>query len=286
MKLENKVIKIIAGKVLPVVAVFSFTTYYAAEKVFGQPSEKSMYHYMVGSLDELGGDLLQGLHNYEAALELDPDSAYIHHAIGNLLMKREDFLYAEVHLKQAIAMNENLVESHISLSNLYMEREDYDSAFKEAKEVIRIDPSNFFGFGFAGDAAFYLGRFAEAREYFEKAATFDIDQRGYTPIYKRLGGMSLKERNYKRAVEEFKKSVYFVNRLHSRSRLMGYESMVGLAESYYNLKSYKKSRETLKKLSKSLEREENKEIVGFIERLLKKKDLELLLSQEESQKED
>lgn len=285
MKLENEVIKSFAGRVLPFVAAFTFLQY-DPPKCFSQPSKESTYHYIVGRLYELNGDFLEGLSNYEQALRLDPDSAYLHNAIGNVLMKNEDRLYAEVHLKHAISMNNDLIEAHINLSNLYLLGGDYEPALKEAEEVIRIDPDNMMGHGFAGEAAFHMGVLGKARKHLEGAARVDIDKIGHTPIYKRLGDISLKERDYSRAIEEFKTSMYFVEKWSFRSRFIGYESMLGLAESYYHLKNSKKSKEILNKLSRSLEKEENKSVIDIIKVMLKDKNLELLLSHEESQKED
>jgi len=76
----------------------------------------------------------------EHSLELKPDSAEAHYELARTLGASGRWKAAEPHARQAISLNPDYAGPHALMGNVYLDQEDPESALKEFREYLRLDP--------------------------------------------------------------------------------------------------------------------------------------------------
>lgn len=74
------------------------------------------------------------------SLELEPDSAEAHYELARTLGATGKWQAAGPHALRAIELNPDYAGPHALMGNVYLDQEDLESARKEFKEYLRLDP--------------------------------------------------------------------------------------------------------------------------------------------------
>ena len=93
------------------------------------------------------GSALNEQHNYpeaqralEHSLELNPDSAEAHYELARTLGASGRWKAAEPHARRAISLNPDYAGPHALMGNVYLDQQDPESALKEFRAYLRLDP--------------------------------------------------------------------------------------------------------------------------------------------------
>jgi len=93
------------------------------------------------------GSALNEQHNYpeaqralEHSLELNPASAEAHYELARTLGASGRWKAAEPHARQAISLNPDYAGPHALMGNVYLDQQDPESALKEFRAYLRLDP--------------------------------------------------------------------------------------------------------------------------------------------------
>ncbi len=79
----------------------------------------------------------------EAFLRLGPASPLYNPGLGYVFLLREDFPSAEGYFRLALDENPGSLLAHLGLTQLYQKIGDEDKTFNELREVLKIEPTNF-----------------------------------------------------------------------------------------------------------------------------------------------
>lgn len=79
----------------------------------------------------------------EAFLRLGPSSPLYNPGLGYVFLLREDFPSAEGYFRLALDENPGSLLAHLGLTQLYQKIGDEDKTFNELREVLKIEPTNF-----------------------------------------------------------------------------------------------------------------------------------------------
>ena len=97
------------------------------------------YHYSLGVLFALDGEIDKAIGEYESALRFDPESPYLMSELATLYIKKGEINAAVRLLEKSVTCDPEYVDSHILLGSLYGNLEEYEDAINEYKKVIEID---------------------------------------------------------------------------------------------------------------------------------------------------
>ncbi|MBW2649889.1 MAG: tetratricopeptide repeat protein [Deltaproteobacteria bacterium] len=104
------------------------------------PLSNEYHHYSLGVLFMLDGEIDKAIGEYEKALRIDPESAYLMSELATLYIKKGKINAAARLLEKSVTCDPEYVDSHILLGSLYGNLEEYEDAINEYKKVIEIDP--------------------------------------------------------------------------------------------------------------------------------------------------
>lgn len=74
-------------------------------------------------------------------LELNPEDAGGHYEMAKSYLATGHWQEAEPHAQKTAALNPNMAPVHVILGNISLKKQDPDSALKEFKEYLRLDPN-------------------------------------------------------------------------------------------------------------------------------------------------
>jgi Flp pilus assembly protein TadD len=92
------------------------------------------------------------------------------------------------------------LENEIAIGNIYLNRGDADSALVHYQQATRLDPKSVSAWNYAGITLTRLGRFAEAKTSYEKAAALDGF---YAHTFINLGNLYFKQEKFDLAAKEY-----------------------------------------------------------------------------------
>jgi tetratricopeptide (TPR) repeat protein len=115
----------------------------------GQPSRpainivesRAMYIYSLSRLHILEGDLDGALALLQAAIEADPDSAFLHTALANIYLKMNRFEDALAACEAAVKLDPNDVKAHSLAGSILAGLKRDKEAIPHFRKAIELDPS-------------------------------------------------------------------------------------------------------------------------------------------------
>jgi lipoprotein NlpI len=147
------------------------------------------------------------LGDFNAAIKLDPNSAWAYAARGNLYRNKGDVEHALADMNESIRLNPGYALAHFSRGEIYKSGGDFARALDDVDEALKLDPNFAPAYFSRGRLSYILGNNPGALQDFSKAIRLDPDDasayfnRGVA--YYVVGG------RYADAVADFKKAAEF-----------------------------------------------------------------------------
>ena len=151
-----------------------------------KPTENSEAHrlYLLGryhAVKYTQTDLAEAVHNYEQALQLDPDFALAYSGLadafgligGNAMPSKEAWAKQKTLAQKALQLDPDLAQSHISLGNARANSFDWTGAEKEINRALELNPNLASGYDTSAWILTVFGRFDEASAKDRKALELD-----------------------------------------------------------------------------------------------------------------
>jgi tetratricopeptide (TPR) repeat protein len=217
-----------------------------------------------GSLLLDRGDISAALVDLQSAVTADPKNPANHYRLGlahkaRALSDRNvaagEVEQARQEFERALAIRPDFVMARLELARLEIAKGDYEAAMKTAEQALAVDRSNLPAKIIESAALLAQKKTAEARQLLESL-------RAQTPnspdVAYQLGGVSLIEKKYKEADEEFRRA-YALNPTNIRG-------MTGVVETDLQQNKPDAAIQTLKEeLAKNPERTEMKLLLADLE---------------------
>ncbi len=217
-----------------------------------------------GSLLLDRGDIHAALVDLQGAVMADPKNPANHYRLGLAHMARAtsdravaagEIEQARQEFERALALRADFVMARLALARLEIAKGDYDAAMKTAQQALEADRSNVSAKIIESTALLAQKKTDEARQLLESLRT----QTPNSPdVVFQLGGVSLAEKKFKEADEEFRRA-YDLNPANIRG-------IQGLVESDLEQKKFDAAIQTLKQeIAKNPERSEMRLLLADVE---------------------
>lgn len=105
-------------------------------------SADATYHYSLGVLALLSGNVANAIKEYESALTFDPKSGLLATELATIYIKTGQHQKALELCEKSLEANPEYVDLHLLLGGLYLEKKNRADAEKEFQKAIKLDPSN------------------------------------------------------------------------------------------------------------------------------------------------
>jgi tetratricopeptide (TPR) repeat protein/SAM-dependent methyltransferase len=126
-----------------------------------------------GSALEKQGRLAEAMARYDAAVQVDPQSARAHLSRGNILLTAAQFAEARSAYQRAIACDPQYLPAHLNLGNLNYRAGEFSEALHNYEAAIGIAPQFADAFIGMANALAGLGRMTEALESCRRAVAIN-----------------------------------------------------------------------------------------------------------------
>lgn len=125
------------------------------------PAAEATYHYSLGVIHSLHGNLAGAVKEYRAAMAADPRSPVLALELSSLYVKGGRLEEAAALCEQSLTYNPDFLDLHVLLGSIYFEQKKYFEANREFRNAVKLDPK-------ALEAYLYLSViYAEQRKYAE-----------------------------------------------------------------------------------------------------------------------
>jgi len=272
MKLED-VLRSTAKAVVPLYAAFHILDF---APVFAQPSAKSMYNFMVGSLHRNNSNLELALKSYFEALVADPNSAYLHNEMAEVLMDANRIEVAVLHLRNAIRLEKNFVKPHTNLALIHVFKNNYKAAVGESNFALSIEPNNLVALLTSAESCFKLKDYPSARSYFTRIIKLNANTKSVSYSTYMIGQLNFLDSEYFLAIREFEKAFVMLDKTDPVNRLICCDILHAIALSYFKMSKYNEANETIVTLYSFMNKEVDPVVVKGLNKLrerIKKEDL-------------
>src|SRR6266852_7069601 len=148
---------VLSGRVVCLLWVFTSACKHVPSE---QEQQGALIHHDLGVQAIQSGNVQGALHEFQIALEMDPNLAEAHYAIGTLLHlsfgRREQ---AIEHFNKALAIRPNYSEAKANLANVYLDLGQYDRAIALYREALNdmLYPTPYIAQGNLGWALYKKG---------------------------------------------------------------------------------------------------------------------------------
>src|SRR6266852_4805677 len=148
---------VLSGRVVCLLWVFTSACKHVPSE---QEQQGALIHHDLGVQAIQSGNVQGALHEFQIALEMDPNLAEAHYAIGTLLHlsfgRREQ---AIEHFDKALAIRPNYSEAKANLANVYLDLGQYDRAIALYREALNdmLYPTPYIAQGNLGWALYKSG---------------------------------------------------------------------------------------------------------------------------------
>jgi len=180
------------------------------------PNRLASLSYL-GDLHSMEGNASEAINYYEAALQLDPDSASIHSKLGIALAGQDRPDEATRHFSRALQASSGNAKSHYNLAFALAEEGKTGEAVNHYMEALRIYPEYTKAHYNLGVALAKLDRLDEAVSHYAEALRLDP---GYAAAHNSMGTALGKQGHLERAITHFSQAL---------------QIDPGYAEAHYNL---------------------------------------------------
>ena len=217
-----------------------------------------------GSLLLDRGDVAGAMVDLQGAVTADPKNPANHYRLGLAHKARAisdrsvaagEIEQARQEFERALAIRPDFVLARLDLARIEIAKGDYEGAMKTAAQALKDDPSNLSAKIIESAALLGQKKTAEARQLLESVR---IQIPNSPDVVYQLGGVSLLEKKYKEADEEFRRA-YDLNPANIRG-------MTGLVETDLEQNKSDAAIQTLKdEISKNPERSEMRLLLADVE---------------------
>lgn len=176
-------------------------------------------HQLRGEGDALKGDYDTATKEFQAALQMKPDSAELHEALGELYVDNHSEADGEKELKMAIAIDPSRSRALYLLGRLYIQQRDNEKAVPFLQRALRLEPDFAEASSLLGTALMRLGRYSDAVPNLENAAQVDHYGNIHYQLfvaYKKLGQNDLAQKALARSQDIRRSSLE-----HDQAIIMG-----------------------------------------------------------------
>src|SRR5258708_21545968 len=193
---------VLSGRVVCLLWVFTSACKHVPSE---QEQQGALIHHDLGVQAIQSGNVQGALHEFQIALEMDPNLAEAHYAIGTLLHlsfgRREQ---AIEHFNKALAIRPNYSEAKANLANVYLDLGQYDRAIALYREALNdvLYPTPYIAQGNLGWALYKKGDTRGALENIRGAL---ISNPKFCQGYRNLGIIHRDQGNFEEACQEFSK---------------------------------------------------------------------------------
>lgn len=167
-----------------------------------EASIAATYHYSLGVLHALNGNLRGAIEEYRAAHASDPRSPFLavelaslylrsgrqsealslceaslvhnpnhvdlHLIAGSIYFERKDYAKADGAFRQAVKLDPRALESYLYLSVIYAEQKKYSESVIILKDLLKIDPDNLIGHYYLAKRYAAMKMYEESEKWFRK----------------------------------------------------------------------------------------------------------------------
>ena len=132
-------------------------------------------HYNQGVALQRAGRFPEAIGEYEQALRIAPEDAWLHYNVGVALYQAGRVTEAIAHFEQALRFNPNLAEPHNSLGAILAEAGRIQEAIAHDEQAVRLAPDADVAHNNLATALMRLGKLPEAIEHYEQAVRLKPD---------------------------------------------------------------------------------------------------------------
>jgi tetratricopeptide (TPR) repeat protein len=100
------------------------------------------FHYSLGVLLAMNGNLEEAIQEMEKAHNLDPASPFLAKEIASLYMEKGETKKALTICKKILEEHPNDIDTLLLLGDIYLHMKDYRSGADQYQRVVDLDPNN------------------------------------------------------------------------------------------------------------------------------------------------
>lgn len=189
-----------------ILSILFFTSCKSTEDARNQ--QKADLHLRLGTANLEKGNFPEALKDLLSAESLDPNNPLVQNNLGLAYYMRDRVDQAEVHIRRAIDLESKFTDAKNNLGRVLIAKKKYSEAKKYLNEVLEDLTYPYPGKAYInlGLAYFEEGSFAEAKDYFLKAVTYDRENCLAQNYFART---LLELKDFKRAITGFDKAEAF-----------------------------------------------------------------------------
>ncbi len=160
-------------------------------------------HSTLGSVYRATGKYSEAIAELNRAQALAPNSDEVYWRLGNVYLSKGDMPHAIEAYQKAVQLNPYYWVNENSLGNAYSQTGDYDKALEAFKQVTTLEPDVNAGYLNSGIVLVQQGKYTEAVPLLQRAVQVEPDALAYTNI----GTAYFFLKRYAEAAEAFEKAV-------------------------------------------------------------------------------
>jgi eukaryotic-like serine/threonine-protein kinase len=139
-------------------------------------------HSTLGSVYRATGKYEEAIAELKRAQALAPNSDEVYWRMGNVYLSKGDMPHAIESYQKAVQLNPYYWVNENSLGHVYYQTGEYDKALEAFKQVATLEPDVNAGYVNSGTVLNQQGKYAEAVPYLQKALQIEPDTNAYTNI--------------------------------------------------------------------------------------------------------
>jgi serine/threonine protein kinase/tetratricopeptide (TPR) repeat protein len=160
-------------------------------------------HSTLGSVYRATGKYSEAIAELNRAQALAPNSDEVYWRLGNVYLSKGDYSHAIEAYQKALQLNPYYWVNENSLGDAYTQTGDYDKALEAFKQVMTLEPDVKEGYANSGTVLVQQGKYADAVPLLQRAVQIEPDAAAYTNI----GTAYFFLRRFSEAAEAFEKAV-------------------------------------------------------------------------------
>ena len=168
------------------------------------PTYAEAYAYLAEAYAD-AGRWFEATDTAQTALRLDDQSVDVHRNYGYVLERQGNYWMAVAEYEKALEIHPNLAYIHVTLGRNYRDGlGNYEKAIEHFQRATEIEPENAQAFGELGWTYHQAGEYERAQTYLKQATEVDPQ---YGLAFGRLGINYYARRNYEEAIPNFERAI-------------------------------------------------------------------------------
>jgi eukaryotic-like serine/threonine-protein kinase len=160
-------------------------------------------HSTLGSVYRATGKYSEAIAELNRAQALAPNSDEVYWRLGNVYLSKGDMPHAIEAYQKAVQLNPYYWVNENSLGHAYYQTGEYEKALQAFKQVATLEPDVNAGYQNAGNVLVQQGKYSEAVPFLQRAVQIEPDSVAYTNV----GTAYFFLKRYAEASEAFEKAV-------------------------------------------------------------------------------